>query len=155
MDDILSYTQQVHERLEIPSSSRKQPIKHPSRPPSADIEVNGIDEYRNSGPKIRGRIEELDAEVLGCRADIELIQNRIQECLKEKQKLARLLDLPQANRNRTTVDAKGKGKAVPQSRMNYLQGNFDWTNGLKARMKSVFGIKEFRLCQEGYVNMDD
>ena len=150
MEDILSYTQQVHERWDTPSSSRKQVIEHPSRPPSPDI---NFDEH--SGTKIRGRIEELDAEVLGCRADIELIQNRIQECLKEKKKLARLLDLSQTNPNRTTMGAKGKGKAVPQSRMNYLQGNFDWTNGLKARMKSVFGIKEFRLCQEGWVKVHD
>ncbi len=49
------------------------------------------------------------------------------------------------------VDPKGKGKASARGGINYLTETFDWTDGLKSRMKSVFGIREFRLCQAGFV----
>ncbi|QRW20085.1 DEAD/DEAH box helicase [Rhizoctonia solani] len=36
---------------------------------------------------------------------------------------------------------------------NYADpGGFEWTDDVKKRMRAVFGIKEFRLCQEGVVN---
>ncbi|KAF9527696.1 P-loop containing nucleoside triphosphate hydrolase protein [Crepidotus variabilis] len=41
---------------------------------------------------------------------------------------------------------------MPQGGVDYMTEAFDWTNGLKARMKSVFNIREFRLCQEGVCN---
>ena len=62
--------------------------------------------------------------------------------LQEKEMLER-----QLAQSDTRVDAKGKGKA--RESINYMTEPFDWTEGLKARMKAVFGIQSFRLCQEG------
>jgi ATP-dependent DNA helicase Q1 len=45
------------------------------------------------------------------------------------------------------VDRKGKGKAR-QDGIDYTL-EFDWSYELKARMKKVFGIDNFRLCQQG------
>jgi ATP-dependent DNA helicase Q1 len=102
--------------------------------------------------ELRARIQDLDDEVGGCYADIETIQNRIQECLTEKQKLVTQLEKASMKRSDTTIktaNPKGKGETV--GNVNFLTQSFDWTGGLRARMKSVFGIKDFRLCQEGLV----
>ena len=102
-----------------------------------------------SAEELRARIQDLDDEVRGCYADIETIQQRVRDCLAEKRKLGNLLDKTSVNHrdvtNRTVMQSKGK------ENVNYLTQSFDWTDGLRARMKSVFGIKEFRLCQEGLV----
>ncbi|KAG6882168.1 hypothetical protein C0992_012567, partial [Termitomyces sp. T32_za158] len=33
--------------------------------------------------------------------------------------------------------------------IDYTRKEFEWTKGLKAKSKEVFGIADFRLCQEG------
>ncbi|KAF8970329.1 P-loop containing nucleoside triphosphate hydrolase protein [Flammula alnicola] len=50
----------------------------------------------------------------------------------------------------THNEPKGKGKA--QQRTNYSTEEFDWSDALKRRMKAVFGIDDFRLCQRGACN---
>ncbi|KAF8156587.1 P-loop containing nucleoside triphosphate hydrolase protein [Crassisporium funariophilum] len=103
-------------------------------------------EFDRKNERISSRIAELDAEVLGCRADIAEIEDRIDLFLHERAELER-----QLTRSRTQSGAaKGKGKA--EEGINYMTGHFDWSEGLKARMKAVFGIDSFRLCQEGVCN---
>ena len=107
-----------------------------------------------STKELRARIQDLDDEVRGCYADIETIQNRIHECLAEKRKLGTTLEKASTRHNTTTkvtTNPKGKGQAVRN--VNFLTQSFDWTDGLRARMKSVFGIQEFRLCQQGLVHL--
>ena len=70
------------------------------------------------------------------------IQKRMETHLREKEMLER-----QLARSVPRVDVKGKGKA--KEGINYMTEPFDWSEGLKARMKAVFGIQSFRLCQEG------
>jgi ATP-dependent DNA helicase Q1 len=36
------------------------------------------------------------------------------------------------------------------SSINYTQ-EFEWTTSMKMRMKDIFGINSFRMCQEGFV----
>ena len=62
--------------------------------------------------------------------------------LEEKEMLER-----QLAESTPRVDIKGKGKA--KEGINYMTEPFDWSEGLKARMKAVFRIQSFRLCQEG------
>ena len=78
----------------------------------------------------------------GYRVDMIEIQKRMESRLREKEMLER--QLAQSDLH---VDAKGKGKA--KEGINYMTEPFDWSEGLKARMKAVFGIQSFRLCQEG------
>ena len=91
---------------------------------------------------IISRIAKLEKEVEGWRVDMIEIQKRMEARLQEKEMLER--QLAQLN---PRVDAKGKGKA--KEGINYMTEPFDWSEGLKARMKAVFGIQSFRLCQEG------
>ena len=91
---------------------------------------------------IVSRIAELDAEVEAYKAEILDIQNRMELRLQEKEGLE--VQLAQSN---PRVNTKGKGKA--KGGINYMTESFDWSEGLKARMKAVFRIHSFRLCQEG------
>lgn len=45
----------------------------------------------------------------------------------------------------SSSNKKGKGKGI-----DYTE-DFDWAGELKARMRNVFKIQDFRLCQKGYV----
>jgi ATP-dependent DNA helicase Q1 len=94
------------------------------------------------GKQIISRIAQLETEVEGYRVDMIEIQKRMESRLQEKEMLERQLAQPVHR-----VDAKGKGKA--KEGINYMTEPFDWSEGLKARMKAVFGIQSFRLCQEG------
>ncbi|TFK39324.1 P-loop containing nucleoside triphosphate hydrolase protein [Crucibulum laeve] len=50
------------------------------------------------------------------------------------------------------VHSKNKGKGRQKSGIDYMNDEFDWMAGLKGRMKAVFGIDNFRLCQQGVCN---
>jgi hypothetical protein len=170
IDSILVYTRQVDELSRGTSSVRRAPHKDEhDTTSSSEIEIlqpssrtkatERSEQYSlraDASAELRSRINDLDGEIQGCHADIEQIQNRIHECMKEKQKLERHLEeesaiLRNGKQGGMTVDLKGKGKASPRGGINYLTETFDWTDGLKSRMKSVFGIREFRLCQAGFV----
>ena len=44
----------------------------------------------------------------------------------------------------------GSSGAVSDS-INYMEQKFEWSRQLKSKLKRIFGIDDFRLCQEGYV----
>ena len=35
--------------------------------------------------------------------------------------------------------------------INYMEQEFEWSKQLKSKLKRIFGIDDFRLCQKGYV----
>ncbi|KAF9008323.1 P-loop containing nucleoside triphosphate hydrolase protein [Cyathus striatus] len=47
---------------------------------------------------------------------------------------------------------KGKENASHGGGIQYMSDDFDWMDGLRGTMKRVFGIDEFRLCQQGVCN---
>ena len=104
--------------------------------------TDGNTDFNRKKQLIVSRIAELDAEVEAYKAEILDIQNRMEMRLQEKEVLE--AQLAQSNPH---VGTKGKGKA--RGGINYMTESFDWSEGLKARMKAVFGIHSFRLCQEG------
>jgi ATP-dependent DNA helicase Q1 len=137
----LEYTRQVHEVEVVAGSSsshNRGRKEHPQRPGSSG---NGAD-FDRKKQLIISRITKLETEVEGCRVDIIEIQKRMESRLREKEMLER-----QLAQSDLRVDSKGKGKA--KEGINYMTEPFDWSEGLKARMKAVFGIQSFRLCQEG------
>lgn len=156
MDGILEYSSQFLQLSESPLFKDTGPAfeatnaqSTTSRPKAQSNGSLPSTSGGRSAEELRARIQDLDNEVRGCHADIETIQQRVRDCLAEKRKLGNLLEQTSANRLNTTTKTvmQSKGKNV-----NYLTQSFDWTDGLRARMKSVFGIKEFRLCQEGLVH---
>ena len=44
----------------------------------------------------------------------------------------------------------GSGSALSDS-INYKEQEFEWSKQLKSKLKRIFGIDDFRLCQKGYV----
>jgi ATP-dependent DNA helicase Q1 len=169
MDSVLEYSRRFHQlsqpallngrsddnspedKLESPQAS----ILQPTSQSQAFMSTSKQSVSGHSAMELRARIQILDDEVRGCYADIETIRSRIQECLAEKQKLGTLLEKSSMNHHvtasKTSKDSKGKGKVV--GNVNFSTQLFDWTDGLKARMHSVFGIQDFRLCQEGLVHV--
>ena len=131
---VLEYTRQAHEAsVQASTSSNTRNYIHHT------------EDHGRKNADTRGRIAELDAELIGLKADKISIENQIALRLQEKERLER--QLMQSNRAR--VDPKGKGK-VSQG-INYATSDFVWSGSLKARMKTVFGINDFRLCQRGYI----
>lgn len=51
----------------------------------------------------------------------------------------------------SSSSAKGKQTVKVASSIDYTQ-EFDWSSPLRGRMKQIFGIQSFRLCQEGLVH---
>ena len=89
-------------------------------------------------------IREIDQEIkerVEIRSDLLRRKIEIEKQLGEVQ--------PMRNGKNGAVDRKGKGKAR-QGEIDYTL-EFDWSYELKARMKKVFGIDNFRLCQQGCV----
>ena len=139
----MEYTRQVHEveLLNEPSSSHNHATIDQPQPTRGSGSNNDLDREKD---RIISRIAELDAEVELCKADMIEIKSRMEMRLQEKEMLER-----QLVQSRLIVDIKGKGKA--RQGIDYMTEPFDWSGGLKARMKAVFGIQSFRLCQEGWV----
>ena len=93
---------------------------------SISIEINDIDQQIKDLNGLRGVLVRKKADI-------------------EKQ----LGDIQQTRAHVGPVDRKGKGKAF-QGGIDYTK-EMDWSDALKARMKNVFGIDNFRLCQQGCV----
>ncbi|PPQ78009.1 hypothetical protein CVT25_015565 [Psilocybe cyanescens] len=129
LDHVLEYSRQHHEA---------QLYKRAS---TSNVE----EEYERPNAAIRSRIAEIDADMQSFREEIAALETQISICIHEKKKLEMQLNQSSSHR-----DVKGKSKEQPG--INYSTEQFDWSGGLKARMKAVFGIKEFRLCQEGACN---
>ncbi|KAG5351790.1 hypothetical protein C0989_004944 [Termitomyces sp. Mn162] len=47
------------------------------------------------------------------------------------------------------LEAMPPSHARGSNGIDYTRKEFEWTKGLKAKMMDVFGIGNFRLCQEG------
>ncbi|KAF9447006.1 ATP-dependent DNA helicase [Macrolepiota fuliginosa MF-IS2] len=105
--------------------------------------------------ELKRRIAEVDADISGLKESIKSLSTQLHSKEDQKEGMLRMLqDLERVSEPSTLrSDAVGgkKGGRVQQG-INYMDGNFDWMAGLKARMKSVFGISDFRLCQRGICN---
>ena len=51
--------------------------------------------------------------------------------------------------------AQDHGRPGPATAMsdsvNYMEQEFEWSGQLKSKLRRIFGIDDFRLCQKGYV----
>ncbi|KAF9556796.1 ATP-dependent DNA helicase [Agrocybe pediades] len=103
-------------------------------------------QFDRQNAQTRRRIAELDAEMQGYERDIKAIRNRMAVCGEEKSKLEEQLE--QSRR----VALGKNGNTQGQTGIDYPNGNFAWSDALKTRMKAVFNIDDFRLCQRGACN---
>ena len=137
----MEYTRQVHEvDVEVVAGSSSHNRGRKEQPQRSGGSSNSAD--FNPKKQLISRISKLETEIEDCRIDMIEIQKRMESHLREKEVLER-----QLAQSDPRASAKGKGKA--KEGINYMTEPFDWSEGLKARMKAVFGIQSFRLCQEG------
>lgn len=84
----------------------------------------------------------MDAELAGIKEEISQFKALYTLRAEERQKL-----LDQLEQASAPLNAKGKGKASGGT--DYGVEDFPWAGVLNSKMKKVFGIDNFRLCQQG------
>ncbi|KAL5498565.1 hypothetical protein ACEPAH_1919 [Sanghuangporus vaninii] len=122
---------------------------------SSSTVVNGSHSY-SGRQELNGRLSELDSELKDVDEQIEKLRelrsqiiaerNRVNDKLKTMQGASRL------SASNSLAPARPSGKALQAGSINYMTEVFEWSGELKARMREVFGIQSFRLCQEGVCN---
>lgn len=126
-----------------------------------DDEQTGMVQWAQK-QELKRRIAEMDADILGLKESIKSLNTQLLSKQDQREIMVRMLrDIEKASYSgvpnqpdtvATGSGVKGKGRAgQTQQGINYMDGEFAWMGGLKARMRNVFGINEFRLCQRGYV----
>lgn len=91
---------------------------------------------------LRAQIAEFDAEIETYEAEVRATQALI---------IMRKGDRQRAINELEAMHHTNKGKGKADTGINYGKEEFEWTRGLKAKMKEVFEIDNFRLCQQGCV----
>jgi len=92
--------------------------------------------------KLKEDIAAADAEIQRYEEEVKSLKALIS--LKKDERSNFVKELATAHASRL-----GKGKAKGKQGIDYTADEFEWSHGLKAKMKEVFGIREFRLCQKG------
>ncbi|EJD05581.1 ATP-dependent DNA helicase [Fomitiporia mediterranea MF3/22] len=125
-----------------------------SRLASSSTAVNGDNTYERR-QELNGRMSALDAELKDVKEQISDLQDLQAQILAEKQNIDQELKTLNGSRLSEVIassSGKGKGKAPSGGAINYMTEAFEWSGELKARMREVFSIQSFRLCQEGVCN---
>jgi ATP-dependent DNA helicase Q1 len=135
MDEILELS-----RSEFQSIQPQSPQK-----PGPSRITHSVPHHRTQ-QALNEQISQIDAEICGFDQDIKELNALRALRVAEKDALLEKLRLIQ-NRGH---EGKGKRK-MPQGGIDYFLEDFDWSEELKVRMKKVFGINSFRLCQQGLV----
>ena len=94
-----------------------------------------------------GDLRQLDAEITEVRKQIA----DLQAYLATKESQRRVLSQKLANERSQARGGFAQANGPKGNQVNYATTAFPWTQGMKDRMKKVFKIDGFRLCQEGYV----
>ncbi|KAJ3554988.1 hypothetical protein NP233_g12309 [Leucocoprinus birnbaumii] len=113
---------------------------------------NGVDMAQwAKKQELKRRIAEIDSDILGIKDSIKSLNTQLSS--KEGQKEGMVRMLRELERASVSGASHSNAEAFSGSRgINYMEGDFDWMSGLEARMKTVFGINDFRLCQRGICN---
>ena len=146
---------QVEAVLEF--SAREAAASSSSRVPSSSTVVNGSDTYSSRQEKkqeLNGRISALEAELGDIDEQITKLKELRAQIIVEKQRLND--ELQEQSNLRVSSSTLSRQSLVPSKNaqagtINYMTEVFEWSGELRARMKEVFSIPSFRLCQEGYV----
>jgi len=94
--------------------------------------------------QLKERLAQFDAEIKGYEDEIKSIRALVALRKEERQGILKELE------SITPFAATSRNKAA--AGIEYGREEFEWSRGLKAKMKSVFGINDFRLCQRGCVS---
>lgn len=103
--------------------------------------------------ELNGRLSELEAELKDIDDQMEKLRELRSQVVAEKntvnEKLRTLHGASRLSTSAPLAPSKPAGQSGQAGTINYMTEIFEWSGGLKARMREVFGIQNFRLCQEG------
>lgn len=127
------------------------------RPPPSRPQTSTQGQYYASEPsyvvksRIQARIGALDSEMASIDQDIAQLVRVKSDLAKEKRALQSELDAVGSTKSKaeaSTSTFANISAAVSSNTIDYNE-EFEWSGPMKGRMKDVFGISNFRLCQEG------
>ncbi|TRM62263.1 P-loop containing nucleoside triphosphate hydrolase protein [Schizophyllum amplum] len=93
--------------------------------------------------EFQAKVNQLDADINAYTNEIRQLEELRAACHTEKARL-----LQENNFAKPSI----KGKERQTGGIDYNSDDFPWMNALRAKMREVFGIKEFRLAQKKAVN---
>lgn len=100
--------------------------------------------------ELSARVSSIEAEIQGVDEEIERFKALRETLVRDKNEA--LKQLNSLHESRSTVVTGGEIRSAPKGgTTDYTVSDFEWTGELKRRMKEVFNIPSFRLCQEGCV----
>ncbi|KIK00405.1 hypothetical protein K443DRAFT_7692 [Laccaria amethystina LaAM-08-1] len=126
------------------TSTSKPTEPSTSKPPASYVKDTTT---RQKTQHIDAQIAEKEARILEYEQDINKLRGLVQLFKHDVQELRREL-----KQQLSGADKKGKGKAKDVGIDYGHDTGFEWGKALKGQMKRVFGIDNFRLCQEGVCN---
>uniref|UniRef100_D8QE93 ATP-dependent DNA helicase n=1 Tax=Schizophyllum commune (strain H4-8 / FGSC 9210) TaxID=578458 RepID=D8QE93_SCHCM len=92
--------------------------------------------------EVQAKVNQLDAEINAYTTEIAKLEELRAACRAEKDRILR------STASKPTV----KGKERQTGGIDYDSDDFPWMSALRAKMKEVFGIREFRLAQKKAIN---
>lgn len=136
----LSQMDNILEMSLVEYKNTNTPIAGPSNAPAKPSYL------RRHDPN--SRMSALEAEIRGIDTQIQKLNGLRQALVKEKQTLMQEAHVSGAATSTAPNNVNGKGKSRSSDAIDYTI-EFDWSSQLKGTMRKVFGIKNFRLCQQG------
>lgn len=82
----------------------------------------------------------IETQILRYEDEVHQLRTLLKDRIEERDRLQGELQ---------AMGLSNTGRAGGSGNVDYVLKEFEWTRGLKAKMKNVFGIANFRLCQEG------
>lgn len=137
---------------EILEQSRAE--QHPNAVAGSSRSVEKADQLEPSylrKQNLNSRLTAIQSEINGVDQEIQGLKQLRNNLFAEKGEIEKQLKdvQPTSSNMNGLAGRKGKERAR-QDGIDYTL-EFDWSDGLKTRMKKVFGIDNFRLCQQGCV----
>lgn len=91
----------------------------------------------------------IDNDIAQLQAIKAGLEKDIQDVDRQLESLSTSAAIPSDRKRQQVNDARpGPSNAGPTAGVDYTE-EFEWDGPLKKRMNEVFGIQDFRLCQEG------
>ncbi|KLO09213.1 ATP-dependent DNA helicase [Schizopora paradoxa] len=101
--------------------------------------------------ELSARVSSIEAEIQGVDEEIERFKALRETLVRDKNEA--LKQLNSLHEDRDNIKARAVMRSVLKGRTtDYTKSDFEWTDELKRRMREVFSIPSFRLCQEGVCN---
>ncbi|PCH44665.1 ATP-dependent DNA helicase, partial [Wolfiporia cocos MD-104 SS10] len=123
----------------------------PSKATGGELLRSGSNDLQTRLDSAVAEIESFEAEIERQRAALAELSSCRDALIEEVENLRAQLSAAAATgiSQRQSMASKGKSRAITLS--DYTT-SFEWTDTLKAKMRSIFKIQNFRLCQEGVCN---